>query len=259
MSFVPMPVPLTTTVIPPGGAAFRRFSRNGLLTTTPATVDTAATHSLSLRTSAAAIQVSSTSAADTLLGTGARAIKVTGLAADWTPYTETIELNGTSVVTSAGTFIRVTSAELSASGTYAGLPGVTPPTGANIGVINVSYADDATVILSMPIQSGREFASCFTVPKGYYMGIDLIATTVSANKTCDLDIYARRGANIVVAPFYPSVLSSALFGLTGAISSVYASAILIPEYTDVYCLAATASGSGDISLTIGGYLVPNPA
>lgn len=258
MSFIPLPNPISVTDNPPGATPFRRFSQNTGLNTTLATVDTSASTTLNFRTSATTVQLRSTSASDTAAGVGARSVRVIGLDTLFTPYSEVVTLAGTSVVTTIGNFIRVTSLELVTTGTYAGLPGVTPPTGANVGVITANYTGTAAVIATMAIQAGIEYNSFFTVPAGMYAGLRLINTVVDAGKTCNLNIYARQGANVVTAPFGPTAITSTRAGITGASNIEYNPAIILPEYTDIFYMASTSSGSGDVSLTLAGYFAPNP-
>ena len=258
MSFIPLPNPISVTDDPPGSTPFRRFSQNPTLGVTLATADTSASTTLNFRTTATTVQIRSTSASDTSAGVGARSVRVIGLNALFVPYSEVVALAGTSVVTTTGSFIRVTSIELATSGTYAGLPGVTPPTGANVGVITANYTGTAAVIATMAIQAGIEYNSFFTVPAGMHAGLRLVSIVIDAGKTCDLRIYARQGANVVTAPFGPTALVSVRAGLAGSSLVEYNPAIILAEYTDVFCMAATSSGSGDVSLTLTGYFAPNP-
>ena len=256
MSFIPLPNPISVTNDPLGSVPFRRYSQNSVLTTTLATADASASATLNFRTTAATVQLRSTSASDTAAGVGARSVRVVGLNASFAPYSEVVVLNGTSVVATTGSFIRVTSLELVTSGTYAGLPGVTPPTGANVGVITANYTGSAAVIATMAAQAGIEYNSYFTVPAGMHVGLRLVSIVVDAGKTCDLRIYARQGANVVTAPFSAAALASIRAGLAGLNNIEYNPAIIFPEYTDVFCMA-TSSGAGAISLTLAGYLAPN--
>ena len=258
MSFTPIPNPISVTDNPPGSTPLRRFSQNPTLSTTLATVDTSASATFNFRTTATTVQLRSTSASDTAAGVGARSVTVVGLNASFIPYSEVVTLQGTSVVTTVGSFIRVTSLELATSGTYAGLPGVTPPTGANVGVITANYTGSAAVIATMAIQAGIEYNSFFTVPAGMYAGLRLVSVIIDAGKTCDLRIYARQGANVIAAPFGPTALVSVRAGLAGSNIVEYNPAIILTEYTDVFYMAATSSGSGNVSLTLTGYFAPNP-
>jgi len=58
-------------------------------------------------TSAATINIASTSANDTLAGTGARALLITGLDADWELLTETVLMSGQTPVTTSSSFLRI--------------------------------------------------------------------------------------------------------------------------------------------------------
>jgi hypothetical protein len=63
------------------------------------------------------LELYSTTANDTIAGTGARKVTITGLDSAWVTQTETIELSGTSVVTTTGNFLRVNNLIVTAAGT----------------------------------------------------------------------------------------------------------------------------------------------
>ena len=104
------------------------------------------------------IEVLSGSANDTSAGTGARTIRVTGLATSTsTAYTtEDVTMNGTTVVTLAGTFYRIIRADILTAGT-----GQT-----NAGVITVRNNGATATYAAMPVGTGRTNVFAYTVPSG---------------------------------------------------------------------------------------------
>jgi len=63
------------------------------------------------------LEVLSSDANDTSAGTGARTVELQGLDSSWNPLTETITMNGTSAVTTTGSFLRIFRARVVTAGT----------------------------------------------------------------------------------------------------------------------------------------------
>lgn len=112
---------------------------------------------LSYLSAADTLDVVSTSANDTLAGTGARIIRIQGLDGDYNLITEDVNMNGTSAVTTAQEFLRVFRVRMIFAGsgeTNAGNISITDTTGGSTqGFINTGY--------------GVSEMSHFTVPAGY--------------------------------------------------------------------------------------------
>ena len=93
-----------------------KFARNTAVGTTLVDIWTAGTN-LAFLGSAETMDVSSGSANDTLLGTGARSVTLQGLDGDWNEISETVDMNGTSAVTTTQRFLRVNRAFIEDVGT----------------------------------------------------------------------------------------------------------------------------------------------
>lgn len=121
----------------------------------PADVTSASSPGLHIfPTSAATIDIVSTSANDTFTaGTGARQIFIKGLDGSFDEVSETINLNGTTLVTTLSSYIRIN--ELT-------VIGVVGSTGSNEGIITATHGID--VISTMQIDDGRALQAVFTVP-----------------------------------------------------------------------------------------------
>lgn len=257
MTYIPIPQPLTTTLIPTGGKSLRRYARNNAVGTVYEVIDATGGTSPDIRTTAATLQIVSTSAEDSAAGTGARTVTLSGLNANFDPIDEVVTMNGLTAVTTVNAFIRLNLVQVTTVGTYGGLPGGGGVDGGNIGVLTVNYTGSATIVHTVRAQDGREFSSVFTVPRGYYAGITLVNTSVDSGKTCDLNIQVRPGANIVSPPFSPTLLAAELIGTTTGIQSNYNPELILQEMTDIWVLGRSSQGSSVMTFTIGGYIAPN--
>ena len=256
MSFIPLPNPLPTTDVPTGGVSFRRYSRNSAAGASYAMIDTTGSASPNYRTAAAKVEIRSTSTSDTFLGLGARAVLLTGLDASFNLLTETLNLNGVTVVSSVNSFIRLNGVEVTSVGTYGGLPGVSID-GANLGTITSNFQGSATVVNTIRIQDGHEFSAAYCVPRGYYLGISTIVSSVDTNKSCDLVVRFRTSADDITSPFKSTLLGAELIGVaTGSISS-YSPALILPEMSDLYFMGKASTGTASITFSLVGYLAPN--
>lgn len=93
-----------------GWSIVKAFGRNDTIGTTPEDLWEAG-GVMVWPTAAATISVASSDAADDITGTGLRSIEVIGLDANWDVISETVELDGTTPVVTANSYIRVNSVE----------------------------------------------------------------------------------------------------------------------------------------------------
>lgn len=110
---------------------------------------------------AGTLSVKSTNANDTSAGTGARTVKISGLDTNYDQITETVSLNGTTVVTTSQSFLRVFSAIVVTAGS----------TGSNEGAITVDKGADT--LAQIQISYNRSLMAIYTVPRaktGYLHG-----------------------------------------------------------------------------------------
>lgn len=107
-------------------------------------------------TSAAALEILSSSASDSSLGTGARSARVVGLDHDGYEVTVDVPLNGTTPV-SLGTFLRINSGLVLTSGSN----------GSNVGTLTARTVIGATTQLVIGAGRGYQSQFIFTVPRGH--------------------------------------------------------------------------------------------
>lgn len=107
---------------------------------------------------AEAIEVLSSSAADTAAGTGARTVKIFGLDANYALQEETVTLNGVTPVDTVGTYLRVYRAFVVTAGS-----GTT-----NAGTITIRHTTTtANVFCQITIGIGQTQQTNYTIPAGY--------------------------------------------------------------------------------------------
>jgi hypothetical protein len=106
-------------------------------------------------TAASAAIVVSDDANDTLLGTGARTLTIQGLDVDFEVIQDTIDLNGTTEVTTANSYFRVNRAFVDTGGTEEGA----------IGTVSISI-NGGTVALVAPTEN-KTLQAVYTVPANH--------------------------------------------------------------------------------------------
>lgn len=114
--------------------------------------------------SAQTLNIVSTSTSDTLLGTGARSIRIAGLDDNYDPFFEDIDLDGTTPVTTSNRFFRVNNSFITAAGAD----------NFNQGEITIDATTPAATIDCIPALIGISQTSTFTIPRA----MDLLYITV---------------------------------------------------------------------------------
>lgn len=117
---------------------------------------------------AAAIQmkVSSASANDDIVGTGARTVVVSGLDANYNEISETVELDGQTEVLTTNSFIRVFRAYVATAGSGGTAAGIV-----YVGTGTVTAGVPATVYAEIPVGANQTQMALWTVPAGYTLYI----------------------------------------------------------------------------------------
>jgi hypothetical protein len=106
------------------------------------------------------LEVLSSSANDTSAGTGARTVELQGLDSSWNLLSETVTMNGTTAVTTTGSFLRIFRARVVTAGSNL----------INAGDITIRDQDTSTtraIITNSPGKSmGQTLMAIYTVPAG---------------------------------------------------------------------------------------------
>ena len=149
------------------------------------------------------LEAVSTVAADNVSGTGARVLEVFGINEKWSFATTRTNMSGLTAAAIPGQFLRVLSARVVESGTYSDAA-----TFGHTGTITIRQAGGGDVWATIPVLNGSHGAgvteiAATTIPKGYRGKLISRSFSVEANKTPDVGVFVREGADKIVAPFTP--------------------------------------------------------
>ena len=110
--------------------------------------------------SADQLEVLSSDTDDTSAGTGARTVELQGLDSSWNLLTETVTMNGTSAVTTTGSFLRIFRAKVVTAGS----------SGRNEGTITIRDQDTSTtralITNGATDGNGQTLMAVYTIPAG---------------------------------------------------------------------------------------------
>ena len=192
--------------------------------------------------SATALYISSSSTNDTVAGTGARTVKVSGLDSNYDEVSVTVNMDGQSGV-SLGTFIRVNRIEVLTAGSG----------GANAGNLHVGSQASPTVGVPTTtyayVSAGdnQTLMALWTVPRNYTAYVtqtDVTVATAQNNKYCTTHLVARPlgGVFNIKDKFVKS---------EGSHHQNYDFPLKFEEKTDIEVRAIGNSSGADISISAG--------
>lgn len=178
------------------------------------------------------VNVFSSSTNDTSAGTGLRTLLISGLDANGVAQSETITMNGTSAVTSVGTYTRVNLAY----GLTAGSGGT------NAGTVTVRHTTTTANVFSViPIGAGKSQVCAYTVPaekRGLLTGVRVQATNNQAsNQEVLLGIFTRDLSSSIFVNQRVLIASTTAFGA----DQTEMSGIPLAARTDVVIRATSAT------------------
>ena len=140
------------------------------------------------------LDISSTSAADTNLSTGAWTLLLVGLDENWLPLIEPVVLNGLTKVTTKNKFIRQFRAIVYQGGNS------NPITNANIGDIKIVNSGGTDLLLQVTAGEGQTNAGFFTTPANSYSF--LMGYSMGAGRGRDVTMWLKaKHNNIANVPF----------------------------------------------------------
>lgn len=182
---------------------------------------------------ASILKVSSSDANDTLLGSGAQTVLISGLDADYNEVSETVELDGQTEVETANTYIAINDMTVTAVGA----------TGHNAGNINIGTG---TVTAGVPAALwdliGATFnqrtTGHFTVPAGYtgYLAKGVFTAGQEIGTT------GVTGKILVTGPEAISRVGAIVAINNGSVEYIFPYPLVLPEK---YCVGATAFGASN--------------
>jgi hypothetical protein len=186
---------------------------------------------------------------DTAAGSGAREIEIYGIDVNGLEVTDTIPTAGASAsALTTQSFIRILSARVSKSGTYA-----TQSSASHLGDIVIESAD-GDLWGSIPLNGFGESISrigAFTVPVNYEAFLIGTRINASAGKTVDALLFKRENILQTAAPYSPMVVITSIFNVTGFEDLSYEAPVYLPPLTDIGVMAAIDVQTARVGCGIG--------
>jgi hypothetical protein len=197
---------------------------------------------------AAVMEISSSSASDTAAGTGARTVTIYGLDANYNQINETVSLNGQTAVNTTNSYLRVFHLLVNTAGSG----------GAAAGTI---YAGTGTVTAGVPAvvygsysSVGGSSACIFTIPAGYtgyVYDFSVSFGSTSANVFARIGLYARPNGGV----FDNSLQGVA--GNGGSFVTPLSYPLSFPEKTDIEIRGQGTTAGGTITANFTLVLIKN--
>jgi len=196
------------------------------------------------QSSAVTVDVVSDDTNDDVVGTGARTLRIQGLDGSYNLAEETVDMDGTTTVTTTQTFLRVFRMSVETAGT----------SGNNVGNISVTYTGGSDVAATITAGNGQTLMTLYTIPAGY-TGY-LLSMNISSGKDQEMEFkFLQRDNTIANAGFQ----TKQFLNVRGGQTSVIFNAInIIPQKSDIYVSGkgsstSSASASFDLLLVQDGY------
>ena len=189
--------------------------------------------------SAELITISSSDAADTLIGINATSVKVFGLDENFTAITEIVNLSGTTNVNTTNEYIRINKMEVNQVGNYSA---------SNAGTITGTSALSNNVQIEIPIGEGTSKTTHFTVPAGQNLIITSFRVTMDTGKTIDVSFKLRENADDIITPMNPIRTIRDIRGIDTPVSGVSLGNLKFDEKTDIWAIAKTSVGTSEIEV-----------
>ena len=232
-----------------GSMSFRKFGSNLSVTTTEEVISSIGGQLLPwMPTAAVTVEIVSSDAADGVAGAGALTVRIIGLDSNFDELEEVVTMNGTTAVTTTGSFIRVFRAYVETVGTYRGT---------NTGILTIREVGGAgDDIIQIDAAGGQTLGSHYTVPNGKTLYISDYFTQIESNKAILVHFVFAPGADDVTTPFTGARRNLfELNGLVGATSGTFAFPQVLPGKSDVWATAQISAGTGSAFFEYSGALV----
>lgn len=233
----------------PGARAVRAYGTNPAIGSTFAPVTRSGFYRTPQVGAVTALRIKSGgNANDTAAGTGARAVTLVGLDASGDVVTETIATAGASAsAATTQTFLRLTDAYVSASGTYA-----TQSAQSHAGTITIENAAGGTtwaVIQDTTIPRGAAEIGSYSVPRNRGLYIRNVRLQSDESNKSNVVFFMRTGILQTAAPFDAMTLLSEYPAISGFNVFRFDPPLRVPELSDVGFLAN--SNTSDITVSVG--------
>jgi len=196
------------------------------------------------QSSAVTVDVVSDDTNDDVAGTGARTLRIQGLDGSYNLVEETVDMDGTTTVTTTQTFLRVFRMSVETAGT----------SGNNEGTITVTYTGGSDVAATITEGNGQTLMTLYTIPAGY-TGY-LLSINLSSGKDQEMQFkFIQRDNSVANAAFQ----TKQFLDVRGGQTTVIFNAInIIPQKSDIYVSGkasstSSSSASFDLLLVQDGY------
>ncbi len=200
--------------------------------------------SLEYLTDAENIDLLSTSADDTELGTGAQNVILTGVDFEYKRLIENIALNGIVAVTTVNKFLRVETMRVDNVGSG----------GLNAGEINATSNLSATIQAQIEVGLGASSGTFVTIPDGFFGIITAIRASSEGSDPAIIDFQTRQEGKGFIVGYRISLIAG---GSTELNFMRFGAPVLVPPHTDLKVRAIYDSGGANrvVAAGINGYLI----
>jgi hypothetical protein len=214
-------------------STFSRFGMNNSVPTTGGDLCTW-TNNYVFLTTAENLRVVSSSVNDTLLGTGARKIYITGLNSNWDIINETVSLNGTTPVFTTQQFLRVNRVILTESNNSSDAAG------------NITVSNNAGTNILAQINTGDNAAqfAIYSSPRNYLVSIIRVGVSNSINDSTQIRLQVRANADIPNTPF---VTYNRFMPYQSTAEIDFKGLLVIPQKSDMKFRAYSTSATDVVS------------
>lgn len=186
---------------------------------------------------------------DTANGTGAREITLVGLDATGEVITQTLATAGTSAsAATSKTFMRLTSAYVSKSGTYA-----TQTAGTQAGSItieNSAGAEDWALIADGTLGKGITEMATYTTPRNKSVAVMNITISSDADKKANIVMFRRENILEAAPPYSPMTMVVEFPQSSGLVDVAFNPPLYFPPLCDFGFLASVSASTVDVSIGI---------
>lgn len=232
----------------PGCSGSFRFGRNTAIGATYTPVTRSGHYRTPQAGSATTLRLKAGgNANDTASGSGARQITLVGLDATGNVITETLATAGASAsAATTKSFMRLTEAFVSASGTYA-----SQSAGSQAGSITIENGiggTDWAIIADGTLGKGQAEIAVYTTPRDRAAVVQGITLSSDADKKTNIVMFKRQNILEVAAPYSPMTMIIEFPQSSGVIELPFDPPLYFPPLTDFGFLASVSASTVDVSI-----------
>lgn len=232
----------------PGCVGSFRFGRNTAIGSAYTPVTRSGFYRTPQSTGAVALRVKAGgNANDTANGTGAREITLVGLDSAGDVITETLATAGASAsAATTKTFMRLISAYVSKSGTYA-----TQTAGTQAGSITIENSagtEDWALIADGTLGKGITEMAVYTTPRHKSVAVMNLTVSSDADKKANIAMFRRENILETAAPYSPMTLVVEFPQSSGLIDVAFDPPLYFPPLCDFGFLASVSASTVDVSI-----------